>query len=88
MMTQSSCVPYADYAVSIIDSVPKFIELVTGDLDVDDPIQHRQNYEHQYQTEEMAKHYNASFINKPRDKVRTIRELEILDSLLAPYAPM
>ena len=66
----------------IIDGIPKMIELTAGELDMDHPIEHRQKYEHRYQSPELAKGYNESFVKIPRDRKRTVRELTILEELL------
>lgn len=65
----------------IIDGIPRLIELTHGELSDDDPIEHRKKYEHRYQSEELAKGYNRSFETISRDKKRTVRELEILQTM-------
>jgi len=71
-----------EHSIPIIDGIPRFIELTPGDLDERDPIEHRQKYEHIYQSAELAQGYNDSFITIPRDQKRTRRELYILNTLL------
>jgi ubiquinone/menaquinone biosynthesis C-methylase UbiE/uncharacterized protein YbaR (Trm112 family) len=70
------------HTIPVIDGIPRFIELVKGSLDDQDPIQHRQKYEHRYQSPELAQGYNESFNIIPRDQKRTHRELLILNTLL------
>lgn len=70
------------HSIPVIDGIACFIELTPGDLDDQDPIEHRQKYEHIYQSADLAQGYNDSFITIPRDRKRTLRELHILNSLL------
>lgn len=72
-----------EHSVPIIDGIPRFIELTSGDLDDKDPIEHRQKYEHNYQSAERAQGYSDSFVTIKRDMKRTHRELHILNTLLA-----
>lgn len=72
-----------EHSIPIVDDIPRFIELTPGELDEQDPIEHRQKYEHIYQSPELAQGYNDSFITIPRDRKRTKRELIILNTLLA-----
>lgn len=74
------------HAIPLIDGIPRFIELTSGELDEDHPIEHRQKYEKRYQSAELAQGYNDSFIEIPRDQKRTVRELDILNSMLSSMA--